>query len=382
MQSATITVWRPGEARPSTRRIALEEIADEVSSAEADDDGLVWVDLVAPSMRELLEVGERIGLHPLEVEDAVAPRERPKASHRSGHAAFVSYAVTPREDVAAVIARDRAEESDPFGQPERSEEADHAIDRVLEGGGPGAAFGDPLFAHTRVSGFVLSRALVTVRSDDAADLGSVHERCEEMGDVRGLGPYAVAHALLDVVVDGFDDAVQFLDDRIEDLEDDLFTGGRMEGFQRRAYALRKELMCLQRAVLPLRDVIGALWRRPPGEGAPRPDEDPRPQRLDAMYADLVDHALRVTEWTESLRDMVTTVFDTHLSLQDQHLNQVMKKLAGWAAVISVPTLVTGWFGMNVPYPGDGAVSGLVAATILVLVPAALLWVGMRRSGWL
>lgn len=382
MQSATITVWRPGETDPRPRDIDREDIAGEVSRAEADASGLVWVDLVAPSMRELLEVGERIGLHPLEVEDAVAPRERPKASHRAGHAAFVSYAVTPREDVTAVIAHDRAGEADPLGQPERSEEADLAVDRVLEGGDAGAAFGDPLFAHSRVSGFVLSHALVTVRSDDALDVGSVLARCEEMGDVRELGPYAVAHALLDVVVDGFDDAVQFLDDRIEDLEDDLFTGGRMEGFQRRAYALRKELMCLQRAVQPLHDVLGALWHRRPGDGAQRTDEGTASQRLDAMYADLVDHALRISEWTESLRDMVTTVFDTHLSLQDQHLNQIMKKLAGWAAVISVPTLVTGWFGMNVPYPGDGAVSGLVAATILVVVPAVLMWVGMRRSGWL
>lgn len=382
MQSTTITVWGPGEARPRTRRIAREKIAEEVSRAEAGDAGLVWVDLVAPSMRELLEVGERIGLHPLEVEDAVAPRERPKASHRSGHAAFVSCAVTPREDVAAVIARDRDVEDIPHGPSERSAEADLAIDRVLEGDGSGAAFGDPLFAHTRVSGFVLSRALVTVRSDDAVDLRAVLARCEEMGDVHGLGPYAVAHALFDVVVDGFDDAVQFLDDRIEDLEDDLFTGGRMEGFQRRAYALRKELLGIQRSVLPLRDVLGALWHQRAGDGAPRPGEDPASQRLDVMYADLLDHALRISEWTESLRDMVTTVFDTHLSLQDQHLNQIMKKLAGWAAVISVPTLVTGWFGMNVPYPGDGAVSGLVAAVVLVVVPAVLMWLAMRRHGWL
>ena len=66
-----------------------------------------------------------------------------------------------------------------------------------------------------------------------------------------------------------------------------------------------------------------------------------------MYADLYDHVLRVSEWTESLRDMVTTVFETNLSLQDARLNTVMKKLTGWAAIIAVPTAITGFYGQNV-----------------------------------
>ena len=80
--------------------------------------------------------------------------------------------------------------------------------------------------------------------------------------------------------------------------------------------------------------------------------------------------------------MITSVFETHLSLQDQRLNNVMKKLAGWAAVISVPTLVTGWFGINVPYPGAGENSGLISAAILVVVPAVAVYALMRKNDWI
>ena len=92
--------------------------------------------------------------------------------------------------------------------------------------------------------------------------------------------------------------------------------------------------------------------------------------------------LRVTEWTESLRDMVTTVFETNLSLQDARLNTVMKKLTGWAAIIAVPTAVTGWFGQNVAYPGFGRTSGLVASTVVIVGLATVLYMLFRRRNWI
>ena len=122
----------------------------------------------------------------------------------------------------------------------------------------------------------------------------------------------------------------------------------------------------------MREVVNVLWRH-------REDSQ---RELDPFYADLNDHVLRATEWTESLRDMIASVFETHLSLQDQRLNNVMKKLAGWAAVISVPTLVTGWFGINVPYPGAGEQSGLVSAAVMVVVPSVVVYVIMRKNDWI
>ena len=103
-------------------------------------------------------------------------------------------------------------------------------------------------------------------------------------------------------------------------------------------------------VLPMREVINAVLRHRKDINAPT--------ELDPWYDDLYDHVLRASEWTESLRDMVTTIFETNLSLQDARLNTVMKKLTGWAAIIAVPTAVTGYFGQNVPYPGFGKDMGL------------------------
>lgn len=368
MQSAHLTSWPTDGAGPTTREIPISQIPEALGG-----ENLVWIDLVAPTMAELTEVGRPLGLQPLEIEDAIAPRERPKASQHRGHASFVVYALTPREDVARAIRADRLDGETPA--------TEQLVDRVLEGQEREGDFGDALFDHTRLSGFVFAGGVLTVRSDPTFSMHPVAERWAELRGVRQLGPYGLVHGLLDVVVDELFEVAQFLDDRIEDLEEDLFIdGSQIVGFQRRAYALRKELVALRRIVLPMRDVLSALWRRRAADADGEPVAEAA--RLDALYADLTDHVLRVTEWTESLRDMIATVFETHLSLQDQRLNEVMRKLAGWAAVISVPTLVTGWFGMNVPYPGQDSALGLVLAAITVLGPPFVLWVLLRRRGWL
>lgn len=104
--------------------------------------------------------------------------------------------------------------------------------------------------------------------------------------------------------------------------------------------------------------------------------------LDGYFEDLYDHVLRAAEWTESLRDMVSSVFETNLSLQDARLNTVMKKLAGWAAVIAVPTAVTGWFGQNVPYPGFQTTLGLVQSVVAMVIGTVGLYVLFRKKDWI
>jgi len=104
--------------------------------------------------------------------------------------------------------------------------------------------------------------------------------------------------------------------------------------------------------------------------------------LDASYDDLYDHVLRVTEWTESLRDMVSALFETNLSLQDSRLNNVMKKLTSWAAIIAVPTLVTGFVGMNVNFWFSGTGIGFYLYLALILVSAIALYVVFKRKSWI
>ena len=200
------------------------------------------------------------------------------------------------------------------------------------------------------------------------------QRFDELGG-QEYGVGALVHGLLDVVVDGHFEAVQALDDGIEGVEDELFADNSpRSGLQRRTFRLRKDLVELRRVVLPMREVVNSIQHR-------RLDAKTAPE-LDPLYADLYDHVLRVSEWTESLRDMITTVFETNLSLQDARLNTVMKKLTGWAAIIAVPTAITGFYGQNVAYPGIDTVGGFVVSTTIIVVLVALLYFTFRRRDWL
>ena len=226
----------------------------------------------------------------------------------------------------------------------------------------------------RISAFVLPQGLITVRLSSDFDVAEVTRRWDEIGDQRyGVG--ALVHGLLDVVVDSHFAAVEALDDCIEAIEDELFDGGSRKGsFQRRTFQMRRDLVNLRRVALPMREVVNAIQHHRL-HGHDTGDLDP-------LYADLYDHVLRVSEWTESLRDMITTVFETNLSLQDARLNTVMKKLTGWAAIIAVPTAITGFYGQNVPYPGFGTTAGFLVSTSVILVLMVMLYVIFRRRDWL
>src|SRR6185437_7375306 len=187
------------------------------------------------------------------------------------------------------------------------------------------------------------------------------------------GVRSLAWGMLDVLVDGHFDVVQELDDEIEDLEDILFDQSpRSQRVQRRTFALRKSLVRARRAILPMREVVNTLMRRDVELAGP----------LRPYYEDLYDHVLRAAEWTESLRDMISSVFETNLSLQDARLNTIMKKLTAYTVMIAIPTAVTGFYGQNVPYPGFGHHSGFLISLLLIVGLAGVLFVVFRRKGWL
>jgi magnesium transporter len=157
--------------------------------------------------------------------------------------------------------------------------------------------------------------------------------------------------LLDVIVDGHFAAVQSLDTGIEELEDLLFDEtSHSADVQRRSFELRKSLVLLRRVVLPMREVVNSLMRR----DLHVLDETTMPH-----YQDVYDHVLRATEWTESLRDLVTTIRETNLTIQGNRMNLVMKKVTSWAAIIAVPTAITWFYGQNIPFPGFCPALGLL-----------------------
>jgi magnesium transporter len=179
---------------------------------------------------------------------------------------------------------------------------------------------------------------------------------------------------LGIVIDGHVAAVQQLDEALDGLEDLLFDARPHDAeLQRRWFELRKSLVVLRRLVVPMREVVNSLLRRDLG----LVDEAMGP-----YFQDVYDHVLRATEWTESLRDLVATILETNLTVRGNRQNAIMKKVTSWAAIIAVPTAVTGYYGMNVPYPGFGQHSGVVTSTVLLVVLSGGLYLLFKRLGWL
>jgi len=202
------------------------------------------------------------------------------------------------------------------------------------------------------------------------------QRWEDNGDLIKFGPRALIHGLLDEIVDGYFDAVESLDDEIELIEDILFDENPRVAheLQRKTFALRKSLVQARRAILPMREVVNTVMRRV--------SEDDRNAELAPYFEDLYDHVLRAAEWTESLRDIISSIFETNLSLADARMNVVMKKLTSWAAIIAVPTAITGFFGQNVPYPGFAQESGFWLSVLSILLIAGALYMLFKRKDWL
>ncbi len=305
-------------------------VAD-VSDHLADPANTVWFDLCAPDEDDLKAVREELGLHTLAVEDALQTGERPKLDHYSEHLFLNAYAV----------------EVDPATKQLRPHE---------------------------VSLFITTNALVTVRAEEGFDIDAVVVRWDAMSQLAKSGVGFLLHGLLDYVVDTHFDAAQQLDTEIDSLEDALFDeqGGDVQ-LQRRTFEVRKSLVDFRRLVLPMREVVNALLRRDLGIV----DDTMTP-----YYQDVYDHVLRVAEWTESLRDLLANIHDTRLTMRGNKLNSIMKKVTSWAAIIAVPTAVTGFYGQNVPYPGFGQVGGFWTSAAIMVMLSGGLYIIFKVKDWL
>ncbi|GAA1638481.1 magnesium transporter CorA family protein [Kribbella alba] len=302
----------------------------DVSEHVAEDSAAVWVDLYARDLEGLQLVADELGLHSLAVEAATGGRQRPKLDRYLGHHFLTAYAV--HLDVAS-------------GQLSTSE----------------------------IAAFITPAALVTVRNDDFP-IDELLSRWDENADLTKHGVGALVHGLLDLIVDGHFDTVQSLDDEIEGLDELLFDDRPHDvEVQRRSFELRKSLVELRRVVLPMREVVNTMMRRDVGLVT---------EELTPYYQDVYDHVLRVTEWTESLRDLVATILETNLAIQGNRLNVITKKVTGWAAIIAVPTAITGFYGQNLPYPGFGTAAGFATSAALIVGLSTALYIAFRRKDWL
>jgi len=342
--ASAISVSSPTKCQARTRLYRhgnLERAGFPVTSISdylRDESSVVWLDLRDPDREDLAVISDEFDLHPLAVEDAVTDHERPKLDRYRTHLFLTAYAV-----------------------------------RLDAGTGQ--------LATSELSAFITERALITVRKDDRLDIGTVLGYWDASPDLAKFGVGYLLHGVIDYMADGYLAAVQLMDDTMENLGDQLFTDTPQDrDVQRRGFEVRKSLILLRRVVLPMREVVSTLMR---------PDLRVASDALQPYYQDVYDHVLRATEETGSLIDMLRTIMETNMTLQGNRMalqgnrmNIITKKVTSWAAIIAVPTFITGLYGMNVPYPGFGLEWGVVLSLVLMLGSAAVLYVVFRHKDWL
>ncbi len=305
-----------------------EEISERLA---ADEAAVVWLDLYNPDQADLSIVTEEFGLHPLAVEDAISDHQRPKVDRYRTHLFANMYAVSTDVHSTGVRAGE-------------------------------------------ISVFVTPRALITVRKNDF-DIDTLIARWDLNTElIRPGNEVAVlTYGLLDAVVDGHYVAVEQLDDNAEELQRYLFAPHGGPGLRRRGYELGAALADLRRLVAPMQEVVGRMIRM---------DSHLVDSELGPYFHDILDHVVRATETIDAARDRISRVIESQLNEQGAQLNEITKKLAAWAAIIAVPTAVTGFYGQNVPYPGFGTHVGFFTSVAVMLILAGGLYTLLRRNGWL
>ena len=302
---------------------------DEAGDALRAPGQFVWVGLYEPSAEVLEVVQGQFGLHDLAVEDARSAHQRPKL--------------------------------------ERYEDSLFVVLRTAQLAQSGLEFGE-----THV--FVGARYLVSVRHGSLRSHAAVRARCESTPELLAKGPAFVLHALMDFIVDQYFPIMEALEDKLEDLEAEIFGETMTRGTTKRIYTLRRELVALKRAVVPLIDVCNRLSRF---EGDLIP-EDTRP-----YFRDVYDHVVRINEMIDTQRELLTTALDANLSLISVQQNEHTKRLAAWAAMIAVPTMIAGIYGMNFQHmPELQWTYGYYFSLAAMILACAGLFLGFRRSGWL
>ncbi len=315
-------VYRDGRRM---RDIAIEDIGE----ALKEDGAFIWLGLHEPDEPLMKKVQHAFGLHDLAVEDAHRAHQRPKLE-AYGDSLFV-----------ALHTAQMIEDKIHFGE-------------------------------THV--FVGPQYVVTVRHGASLTYAPLRGRCEANPDHLRKGPGYVLYALMDFVVDNYFPIIEGLEDQLSDLEDRIFKGAYKRRTTGELYTLKRELMTLRRAVMPLTEICNYLARF---EG-PLIPESTRP-----YFRDVYDHVMRISEASEIMREMLTTALHVNLSLLSIGQNEVVKRLAGWAALLAVPTLVASVYGMNFEFMPElhwrFSYPMVIAGT---LAGCFFLYRKLKRSGWL
>ena len=314
------------DGRVDERGFDLADISDLIK----EDSVTLWADFTSPSPEDLALIEKELGIHQLAIEDALHDRQRPKLDRYDTHLFIAVYAVTLESKTGELIT-------------------------------------------SEVKAFVTRHALITIHGPDF-DMDAVVRRWDNDSELARLGVAFLVWGLFDEIVDGHFDTVQQLDNEIDGLEEALFDDRpRDKEVQRRSFQVRKSLVLLRRIVLPMREVVNSVLRG---------DFTDFPPEMTSYFQDVYDHVLRASEWADSLRDLVSTILETNVSLQGNRMNLVMKKVTSWAAIIAVPTAITGFYGQNLPYPGYATEWGFWISSGLILIGSVVLYLTFKKHDWL
>ena len=297
-------------------------------------DGFVWIGLHEPDQEQITGIAEVFGLHELAVEDAVHAHQRPKLERYD-------------ETLFMVLKTVR------YCGGETS-----ALDVVETG---------------EVMVFLGRDFVITVRHGDHSGLHDVRLRLEADPEQLALGPAAVLHAVADHVVDAYLAVTAAIEDDIDELERDVFAPASAPDSER-IYAMKREVLELRRAVVPLGSPLRKLTE---GHSALVPHE------VRSYFRDVDDHLVTVTERVAAFNELLTTLVDAALAKITMRQNGDMRKITSWVAIVSVPTMVAGIYGMNFEYmPGLGEHNGFATLLALTTVACLLLFRVFRRNQWL
>lgn len=305
--------------------------------------GMVWIGLYRPEADELHEIAPLLGLHPLAVEDTLKGHQRAKLE-RYGDITFLVL------------------------QPARYIDESETVE-----------FGE---VHVFVGpGFVM-----TVRHAENPNLGAVRHRLEQRPDILAEGPFAVVWAICDDVVDQYAPVTAGLENDIDEIEDELFSGD--PGVSKRIFGLQREVIDLQHATSPLIDMFDRMQAIVMEASGKR--EAP-------AFRDVYDHTRRVADQVDTFRQTLTSALTVHATLVEQESNEEMrrmtefglqqneqvKKVSGWAAILFAPTLVGTIYGMNFDHmPELHWTFGYPLAVLAMAVTSVTLYLVFKKKGWL
>ena len=320
--------------RDGARDTEVTKYADAVRRAR-EREGFVWIGLYEPSIEELAGIANQFGLHPLAVEDAVHAHQRPKLDDYDGSLFLVLKTVAYIEHAEVTATSD-------------------------------------IVTTGEVMVFLGREFVVTVRHGEHGGLHELRTQLEADPGRLSAGPSAVLHAVADRVVDHYLHVAAELQGDIDEVESAVFSPRAAD--TGRVYQLKRELLQFKRAITPLAVPLRILAERPHA----LVDKQTR-----KYLRDVEDHLSRASDMANGFDELLTSILQASLAQVTVTQNTDMRKISAWVAILAVPTMIAGIYGMNFDHmPELRWQYGYPGVLLLILVLCSVLYRGFKRNGWL